>query len=59
MMTSLFLHSLPLLDRVMPGTSTPPAGEGGTNWLNLMLIVALALIITFLARYLSTRGRKR
>ncbi len=62
MMTSLFLQTLPLLDRVMPGASeaTAGAGAGGDiSGLNLMLIVGLALAITFLARYFSARKRKK
>ncbi len=47
---------LPRWDRVLPGTSDTTASGMGTSTLNLVLIVAFAVGITFLARYLAQRG---
>ncbi len=62
MMISTIFNTFPLYTRGMPGASSAPAaaaGGGSMDGLNIMLIVGLALVITFLARYLSTRKRKK
>lgn len=52
------LFGMLLLDRVLPtdGAETP---QDGVSALTLMIIVGLALVITFLARYLATRNNRK
>lgn len=48
----------PLYNRTLPGNEQEEA-SGTMDSLNLILVVGLAVVITVLARYLSTRGRRK
>lgn len=50
-------EAMMFLDRTLPGTSGAQE-SGGIGSFNLIFIVGFAILITVLARYLSTRGRK-
>lgn len=49
----------PHTNRTLPSSEGEGGGSGSVNSLNLIFIVGLAVVITFLARYLSGRGRRK
>ncbi|MDL2293087.1 hypothetical protein LJC60_00485 [Ruminococcaceae bacterium OttesenSCG-928-D13] len=50
-----------LQNRPLPGSdgSMPTTGDGQLDSFNLIFIVGFAVLITVLARWLSTRGRRK
>lgn len=49
----------PLYNRTLPSSGGESAESETMDSLNLIFIVGLAVVITVLARYLSTRGRRK
>lgn len=55
---SLVGHS-PRYNRVLPSADSTPEAGGELDSFNLIFIVGFAILITVLARYLSTRNRRK